>query len=160
VGKRTGGRRGDLLLAGIALFCLGILLSFLATANAEVFSAPAWTAVGNVHEEALVQLAKDATSNKRPAYASCAGSPGNGGGPRQSLSVNHARCGSISLLYERLVVAGGELLFEARGELLPWRPWRVVGCGPWGSVLAWGVPALKRHCALPPWGGASIGISL
>jgi hypothetical protein len=62
VGKRTGGRRGDLLLAGIALFCLGILLSFLATANAEVFSAPARTAVGNVHEEALVQLAKDATS--------------------------------------------------------------------------------------------------
>jgi hypothetical protein len=49
-------------LAGIALFCLGILLSFLATANAEVFSAPARTAVGNVHEEALVQLAKDATS--------------------------------------------------------------------------------------------------
>jgi len=48
-------------LAGIALFCLGILLSFLATANAEVFSAPARTAVGNVHEEALVQLAKDAT---------------------------------------------------------------------------------------------------
>jgi hypothetical protein len=62
VGKRTGARRGDLLLAGIALFCLGILLSFLATANAEVFSAPARTAVGNVHEEALVQLAKDATS--------------------------------------------------------------------------------------------------
>ena len=49
-------------MAGIALFCLGILLSFLATANAEVFSAPARTAVGNVHEEALVQLAKDATS--------------------------------------------------------------------------------------------------
>src|SRR5215207_9959430 len=67
VGKRTGGggRRADLLdllLAGLALFCLGILLSFLATANTEVFSAPAQTAVANVHGEALVQLPKDATS--------------------------------------------------------------------------------------------------
>jgi hypothetical protein len=67
VGKRPGGggRRADLLdllLAGLALFCLGILLSFLATANTEVFSAPAQTAVWNVHGEALVRLAKDATS--------------------------------------------------------------------------------------------------
>src|SRR5215217_4908597 len=66
VGKRTGGgRRADLLdlpLAGLALFCLGILLSFLATANTEVFSAPAQTAVANVHGEALVQLDKEATS--------------------------------------------------------------------------------------------------
>src|SRR5215203_919011 len=56
--------RGDLLLAGIALFCLGILLSFLATAATptEVSSAPAGKAVGNVDGEALVQLAKDATS--------------------------------------------------------------------------------------------------
>jgi hypothetical protein len=36
VGKRTGGRRADLLLAGLALFCLGILLSFLATAATGV----------------------------------------------------------------------------------------------------------------------------
>ena len=67
VGKRLGGgdRRADLLdllLAGLALFCLGILLSFLATANTEVSSAPAQTAVGNVHGEALVRLDKDATS--------------------------------------------------------------------------------------------------
>ena len=66
MGKRTGGgRRADLLdlpLAGVALFCLGILLSFLATANTEVFSAPAQAAVANVHGEALVQLPKDATS--------------------------------------------------------------------------------------------------
>jgi hypothetical protein len=67
VGKRTGGgRRGadllDLLLVGLALFCLGILLSFLATANTELFSAPAQTAVANVDGEALVQLPKDATS--------------------------------------------------------------------------------------------------
>src|SRR5215216_6230282 len=65
VGERTGGRRADLLdllLAGLALFCLGILLSFLATANTEVSSAPTGKAVWNVHGEALVQLAKDATS--------------------------------------------------------------------------------------------------
>jgi len=66
VAKRPGGGRRadllDLLLAGLALFCLGILLSFLATANTEVFSAPAQTAVWNVHGEALVRLAKDATS--------------------------------------------------------------------------------------------------
>jgi hypothetical protein len=69
VGKRTGGgggRRadlGDLLLVGVALFCLGILLSFLATATTtEVSSAPAGKALGNVDGEALVRLAKDATS--------------------------------------------------------------------------------------------------
>src|SRR5215217_626526 len=64
VGKRTGSRRGDLLLAGLALFCLGILLSFLATATTttEVSSAPAGKALGNVDAEALVQLDKDATS--------------------------------------------------------------------------------------------------
>ena len=67
MGKRTGGgRRGadllDLLLVGLTLFCLGILLPFLATANTELFSAPAQTAVANVDGEALVQLPKDATS--------------------------------------------------------------------------------------------------
>jgi hypothetical protein len=66
VGKRTGGGRRagllDLPLAGLALFCLGILLSFLATANTEVFSAPAQTAVANVDGEALVRLDKDARS--------------------------------------------------------------------------------------------------
>jgi hypothetical protein len=66
VGKRTGGggRRADLLLAGLALFCLGILLSFLATATTttEVSSVPAGKALGNVDGEALVRLAKDATS--------------------------------------------------------------------------------------------------
>ena len=66
MGKRTGGGRRagllDLPFAGLALFCLGILLSFLATANTEVFSAPAQTAVANVDGEALVRLDKDATS--------------------------------------------------------------------------------------------------
>jgi hypothetical protein len=67
VGKRTGSRRadlGDLLLAGLALFCLGILLSFLATnaTTTEVFSAPARKALGDVDGEALVRLDKEATS--------------------------------------------------------------------------------------------------
>ena len=64
MGKRTGGsRRADLLLAGLALFCLGILLSFLATATTtEVSSAPAGKAVANVDGEALVRLPKDATT--------------------------------------------------------------------------------------------------
>ncbi len=70
VGKRTGGGGGgrradllDLLLVGVALFCLGILLSFLATATTtEVSSAPAGKALGNVDGETLVRLAKDATS--------------------------------------------------------------------------------------------------
>src|SRR5215211_2501454 len=67
VGKRTGSRRADLLdllLAGLALFCLGILLSFLATAatTTEVSSAPAGKAMGNVDGEALARLDKDATS--------------------------------------------------------------------------------------------------
>ena len=66
MGKRTGGGRRagllDLPLAGLALFCLGILLSFLATANTEVFAAPAQTAVANVDGEALVRLDKDARS--------------------------------------------------------------------------------------------------
>src|SRR5829696_4639301 len=66
VGKRTGGggRRADLPFAGLALFCLGILLSFLATAatTTEVSSAPAGKAVANEDGEPLVRLDKDATS--------------------------------------------------------------------------------------------------
>jgi hypothetical protein len=69
VGKRQGGRRGadllDLLLVGLALFCLGILLSFLATGattTTEVSSAPAGKAVANVDGEALARLDKDARS--------------------------------------------------------------------------------------------------
>ena len=63
MGKRTGSRRADLLLAGLVLFCLGILLSFLATATTtEVSSAPAQKAVANVDGEALVRLDKNATS--------------------------------------------------------------------------------------------------
>jgi hypothetical protein len=69
VGKRTGegGRRADLLdllLVGLALFCLGILLSFLATAattTTEVSYAPAGKALGDVDGEALVRLDKEAS---------------------------------------------------------------------------------------------------
>ena len=62
---RVGGVRAfRLLVAGIALFCLGILLSFLTSAatTTEVFSAPAVKAVSDVDGEALVRLDKDATS--------------------------------------------------------------------------------------------------
>jgi hypothetical protein len=75
VGKRTGGggKRADLLdllLAGLALFCLGVLLSFLATATpTEVSSAPAGKALGNVDGEALVRLDKEATSAPLPTPA-------------------------------------------------------------------------------------------
>ena len=68
MGKRTGGggRRADLLdllLVGVALFCLGILLSFLATATStEITPAPAGEAVAKVDGETLVRLDKEATS--------------------------------------------------------------------------------------------------
>ena len=68
MGKRTaggGGRRADLLdllLVGLALFCLGILLSFLATATStEITSAPAGEAVAKVDGEALARLDKEAS---------------------------------------------------------------------------------------------------
>jgi hypothetical protein len=54
-----------LLVMGMALFCLGILLSFLATATIttkEVSSAPASKALGDADGEALVRPDKDATS--------------------------------------------------------------------------------------------------
>src|SRR5215217_3577607 len=66
VGKQTG-MRGDLLLAGLALFCLGILLSFLATATTEVSSAAAGKAVANVDGEALARLDKEASGPLTPA---------------------------------------------------------------------------------------------
>jgi hypothetical protein len=60
-----GVRAFRLLLVGgtLALFCLGILLSFLATATiTEVSSAPAGKALGDADGEALVRLDYDATS--------------------------------------------------------------------------------------------------
>ena len=74
MGKRQGGRKGAdllaLLLVGLALFCLGILLSFVATAastTTEVSSAPAGKAVANVDGEALVRLDKEASAPITPA---------------------------------------------------------------------------------------------
>jgi hypothetical protein len=60
-----GVRAFGLLVAGIALFCLGISLSFLATATIttmEVFSVPVGKALGNADGEALVRADKDATN--------------------------------------------------------------------------------------------------
>jgi hypothetical protein len=56
-------------VAGIALFCLGILLSFLATAatTTEVSSAPAGKAVAKVDGEALARLDKEASYPLTPA---------------------------------------------------------------------------------------------
>ena len=52
-----------LLVAGIALFCLGISSSFLATnATTEVCCAPAGKALGDADGEALVRLDKDPIS--------------------------------------------------------------------------------------------------
>ena len=60
-----GVRAFRLLEAGIALFCLGLLLSFLSTATittTEVCCAPTGKALGDADGEALVRLDKDATS--------------------------------------------------------------------------------------------------
>ena len=60
-----GVRALRLPVMGMALFCLGILLSFLASATIttkEVSSAPASKALGDADGEALVRPDKDATS--------------------------------------------------------------------------------------------------
>ena len=60
-----GVRAFRLLVAGtLALFCLGISLSFLASAatTTEVCCAPVGKALADAHGEALVRLDKDATS--------------------------------------------------------------------------------------------------
>lgn len=58
LGKKPRMRRGILfLLAGVTLFCLGILLSLLATTLSEMPFAAAGADVGQVAEEALAPLA-------------------------------------------------------------------------------------------------------
>ena len=58
-----GARVFRLLVAGIALFCLGISLSFLASATTtEVCCAPMGKALGDAEGEASVRPDKDATS--------------------------------------------------------------------------------------------------
>jgi hypothetical protein len=59
LGKMPSMRRGVLLLlAGIALFCLGILLPLLATTVSEVPFGAAGADVGHVDGEALAPLAE------------------------------------------------------------------------------------------------------
>jgi hypothetical protein len=61
----SGVRAFRLLVAGtLALFCLGISLSFVASAatTTEVCCAPVGKALGDAHGEALVRLDEDATS--------------------------------------------------------------------------------------------------
>jgi hypothetical protein len=90
-----GVRAFRLLVAGIALFCLGISLSFLATATittTEVSSAPAGKALGNADGAALVRLDKDATSGPLTT-------PGEEVREGEELSVR------VSLLMSMLVLA-------------------------------------------------------
>jgi hypothetical protein len=66
----VGGVRafGLLLVAGIALFCLGILPSFVATAaTTEVCCAPVDKAFGDADGEALVRLDENPSSPLTPA---------------------------------------------------------------------------------------------
>ena len=60
--KKPRMRRGFLfLLAGVALFCLGILLSLLATTASEVPLAAVGVDVGHVDREALASLTEYAS---------------------------------------------------------------------------------------------------
>jgi hypothetical protein len=68
LGKKPRMQRGLLfLLAGAALFCLGILLPLLATTAYEVPSAAARVDVGHVDKEALAPLAEDGSHPLTPA---------------------------------------------------------------------------------------------
>ena len=68
LGKKPRTRRGVLfLLAGVTLFCLGILLSLLATTVCEVPFAAAGADVGQVAEEALAPLAEYGSHPLTPA---------------------------------------------------------------------------------------------
>ena len=69
------------LLTGVTLFCLGILLSLLATTVSEVPFGAAGAVLGHVHEEALAPLAEygsypltpaddDGDTDERPVNAS------------------------------------------------------------------------------------------
>ena len=68
LGKKPRMRRGVLfLLAGVTLFCLGILLSLLATTVSEVPFAAAGADVGHVDGEALAPLAEYGSHPLTPA---------------------------------------------------------------------------------------------
>jgi len=68
LGKKPRTRRGVLfLLAGVTLFCLGILLSLLATTVSEVPFGAAGADVGLVDGEALAPLAEYVSHPLAPA---------------------------------------------------------------------------------------------
>jgi hypothetical protein len=112
VDKRQGGRGGadllgELLLAGVALFCLGISLSFLATnstTTTEVFSAPAGKALGDADGEALARL------DKAPTSGLLTTTPGEEARDKEELSVR------VSVLMSMLVVAASS--FFTSGSVL------------------------------------------
>jgi hypothetical protein len=67
LGKNPRMRRVVLLLSGRMLFCLGILLSLLATSASEVASAPVSADAGYVHGRVLVPLVEDGSHLLMPA---------------------------------------------------------------------------------------------
>ena len=94
-----------LVVAGITLFCLGILLSFLATATiTEVSSAPAGKALGDADGEALVRVDYDATSGLLTT-------PGEEVREGEELSVR------VSLLMSMFVLAASSF-FSTSGLVL------------------------------------------
>ena len=108
-----GVRALRLLVMGMALFCLGILLSFLASATIttkEVSSAPASKALRDADGEALVRPDKDPTSGPLPT-------PGEEVREGEKLSLR------ASLLTSMLVLAassffGSGLVLVARNSSL------------------------------------------
>jgi hypothetical protein len=127
----VGGVRAlRLLVMGMALFCLGILLSFLATATIttkEVSSAPASKALGDADGEALVRPDKDATSPLT--------TPGEEVREGEKLSLR------VSVLMSMLVLAaspffGSGLALVARNSSLIGVAHHSLGVLPGGSSAA------------------------
>jgi hypothetical protein len=131
-----GVRASGLLVGGIALFCLGISLSFLANALAtnaaatttEDCCAPAGEASGDAHGDALVRLDKDPTSGPLTT-------PGDEAREGEKLSVR------VSLLTSVLVVAassffGSGLVLVGRNSSLKGVVSHPLGVLPGGSSAA------------------------
>jgi hypothetical protein len=97
-----------LLVEGIALFCLGISFSFLASAatTTEVCCAPAGKALGDADGEALVRLDEDPTSVPLTTTT-----PGEEAREAEELSVR------ASVLMSMLVVAASSF-FSTSGLVL------------------------------------------
>ena len=120
---------GLLLLVGgtLALFCLGILLSFLATATiTEVSSAPAGKAAADADGEALVRLDYDPTSGLLPT-------PGEEVREGEELSLRASLLMSMFVLAASSFFRSGSVLLarnsplkggvsHSLGVLLGWSP--------------------------------------